>query len=656
MKWVIILLGMTLTASGQVSYFSSTLLRQPNAELWRFYLGVFGTNVSQGITNLNGLSSQTQTLSVGTGGLDFNISSAVTDHQFNLPTADATHRGALSSADWSSFTAKAGMSDVLNASNVLRADITTLQGATNGLNADVLNLQGATNGLNTRMANVEGATNGLTTRVNNLDGATNSLNTRVTNLEGVSNALGSAAFQSKDAFQPAHTGLTNITLQPVADGILVRTSTNNYTTRTITGSSGAVIANGDGVAGNPAISVAMGLQDLTNVVASGPADGEMLSWNDTMKKWTNVAGGVGTVTSVALSSVDSLFAISGSPVTTSGTLGFTLTNEFLTNWAKMPTNIYATTTYVDSSVNNASNVLAAEKISIQSGNGNANTFTNATIQTALTVSNITASRAAVFNSSKQLTNSTVTQAELDFVSGVTSAIQTQLDGKQPGNAALTNLAGTRAVTNITRTVITTTGVSIYTVPSGVKYIFVECVGGGAGGGAVDGAANQSAAGGGGGSGAYCSTNITTPAASYIVTVGTNGPGGVTPSGTGSVGGQTTFTNLMTAPGGNGGIGKASAAAASITLGGSGATVATGGTVSTGGTSGGNGICVSATLAISGQGAGSIYGGGGAAQTAAVGGAATGYGAGGGGAAVITNTDRAGGAGSQGIIIITEYYQ
>ena len=34
--------------------------------------------------------------------------------------------------------------------------------------------------------------------------------------------------------------------------------------------------------------VRLGLQDLTNVVASAPSNGDVLSWNSTMKKWTNV--------------------------------------------------------------------------------------------------------------------------------------------------------------------------------------------------------------------------------------------------------------------------------------------------------------------------------------------------------------------------------
>jgi hypothetical protein len=59
-----------------------------------------------GISTLNTLTATTQTFAVGTSGTDFAISSATSTHTFNLPTASATNRGALSSADWSTFNGK----------------------------------------------------------------------------------------------------------------------------------------------------------------------------------------------------------------------------------------------------------------------------------------------------------------------------------------------------------------------------------------------------------------------------------------------------------------------------------------------------------------------------------------------------------------------
>ena len=51
------------------------------------------TSVSTGITTLNTLTAATQTFATGTSGTDFNISSSVSTHTFNIPSASATNRG-----------------------------------------------------------------------------------------------------------------------------------------------------------------------------------------------------------------------------------------------------------------------------------------------------------------------------------------------------------------------------------------------------------------------------------------------------------------------------------------------------------------------------------------------------------------------------------
>jgi hypothetical protein len=64
------------------------------------------TTLSTGINAINGITAQVQNLATGTSGTDFGISSAGSTHTFNLPTASASNRGALSSADWSTFNGK----------------------------------------------------------------------------------------------------------------------------------------------------------------------------------------------------------------------------------------------------------------------------------------------------------------------------------------------------------------------------------------------------------------------------------------------------------------------------------------------------------------------------------------------------------------------
>jgi hypothetical protein len=65
-----------------------------------------GIMAGTGITALNSLTGAAQTLATNGSGTDFNISSTGTTHTFNLPTASAANRGALSTTDWSTFNAK----------------------------------------------------------------------------------------------------------------------------------------------------------------------------------------------------------------------------------------------------------------------------------------------------------------------------------------------------------------------------------------------------------------------------------------------------------------------------------------------------------------------------------------------------------------------
>lgn len=65
-----------------------------------------GIMAGTGITAINSLTGAAQTIGVGTSGTDFAVSSSGTAHTLNLPTASASKRGALSSADWSTFNGK----------------------------------------------------------------------------------------------------------------------------------------------------------------------------------------------------------------------------------------------------------------------------------------------------------------------------------------------------------------------------------------------------------------------------------------------------------------------------------------------------------------------------------------------------------------------
>ena len=82
------------------------------------------TTFTTGLTALNGLTTQVQFFAVGTSGTNFNIASATDTHTFNLPTASATNRGALSSADWALFTQ--AYNDKINSASVTGTTTKTL--------------------------------------------------------------------------------------------------------------------------------------------------------------------------------------------------------------------------------------------------------------------------------------------------------------------------------------------------------------------------------------------------------------------------------------------------------------------------------------------------------------------------------------------------
>jgi hypothetical protein len=203
----------------------------------------------------------------------------------------------------------------------------------------------------------------------------------------------------------------------------------------------------------------------------------------------------------------------------------------------------------------------------------------------------------------------------------------------------------------------TTGTT-YTPTSGTTKAVIILVGGGGGGGGASGAASSVGAAGGGGGGSLAVKYINNISGTYTYAIGAAGTAGANTGGNGGAGGSTTFANgatTITAPGGAGGIGQTAGTSQVFVLGGAGGAVSTNGDINGGGSPGIRAYRVSGTLGESGTGGDSEYGGAGQGLTAAgAGNAATGFGAGGGGALSTANTNRAGGAGAPGVIIVYEY--
>ena len=203
----------------------------------------------------------------------------------------------------------------------------------------------------------------------------------------------------------------------------------------------------------------------------------------------------------------------------------------------------------------------------------------------------------------------------------------------------------------------------YTPNPKLLYAIIECTGGGGGGGGGTGTASNSKNAAGGGSGSYSKTIASAAAigASQIVTIGAGGSGGTaTSDAPGQAGGGTSVGTLCIANGGGGGggIGTSFLAFPGGTAGAAGTgDIAIPGTA--GGVGGGASNSASNYFTSSGAGANSIWGSGGRSVVgvsgAVNGNAGTGYGSGGSGCSIHNSTAAAtGGAGSPGMVVITEF--
>jgi hypothetical protein len=182
------------------------------------------TTFTTGLTALNGLTNQVQFFAVGTSGTDFAISSATDTHTFNLPTASATNRGALSSADWTTFNNKT--------SNLGTVTSVGLSSATSGVTIGSTPI--TTSGTITlAIATASGSQNGLlsSTDWSIFNGKQNALTNPVTGT-GTTNYL------------PKFTGSTTIGNSQIFDnttsvGIGTTTNTTGFSRLVLNGGSGS---------------------------------------------------------------------------------------------------------------------------------------------------------------------------------------------------------------------------------------------------------------------------------------------------------------------------------------------------------------------------------------------------------------------------------
>lgn len=234
------------------------------------------TTFSTGINTINGLTKQVQFLTTGTSGTDFNINSTNSTHTFNIPTASATNRGALSSTDWTTFNNKVSTSRQL-----------TINGTAFDLSADrSWNVGTVTSvGLNTGSAGTDINVSG--SPVNVSGNITLNIPTASATNRGALSAADWAIFNAKQ----------------------------NALTLTTTGNSGA----------STLVGATLNVPEYTLSGLGGVPTTRTLTINGTaLDLSANRSWSVGTVTSVGLTSATSGVTISDSPVTVSGTIGIAI--------------------------------------------------------------------------------------------------------------------------------------------------------------------------------------------------------------------------------------------------------------------------------------------------------------------------------------------
>lgn len=199
----------------------------------------------------------------------------------------------------------------------------------------------------------------------------------------------------------------------------------------------------------------MGDVNLTNLT-----NDQVLKWDDTNKQWVNGTGGGGSsvisdlLAATGSNTINNLdFAQSWQWNTLAGGSGLSMSSSSTLATGNSQNLLYLSLSGVNANASQSTYTASFENSHSGTGSNNTALYLSAIsgdTNTALEIGNgnlkmtpLSASMALVLDSNKNIVVSTTTATELGYVTGVTSSIQTQLNGKVDGITTSTPLTGTQ---------------------------------------------------------------------------------------------------------------------------------------------------------------------------------------------------------------------